>query len=304
MLTPWGEIAVSDAHVHFFSNAFFQTLSKQKGSDVLSELPALGLEIPDADPTRLAARWVQELDKHDVASAALIASVPGDENSVIAAVQAFPQRFHGFFMLDPMQTDAQSRLIHALDSGIKGVCLFPAMHRYPMHDDRVTAVLQVVSAHPGVAMFVHCGVLSVGIRGKLGLPSHFDMRFSNPLDTHAIAQRFPMTNFVIPHFGAGFFREALMLADLCSNVYFDTSSGNNWVKYQMPAMDMRDAFRRALDLLGPQRIMFGTDSSFFPRGWRKPLLDTQIEVLSDLGVCLEDAGLILGGNLRRILGSA
>ena len=31
MKTPWGEIAVSDAHVHLFSHAFLQSLAKQKG---------------------------------------------------------------------------------------------------------------------------------------------------------------------------------------------------------------------------------------------------------------------------------
>ena len=81
-------------------------------------------------------------------------------------------------------------------------------------------------------MFVHCGVLTVGIRRKLGLPSPFDMRFSNPLDLHAIALRYPRMPFMVPHFGAGYLREALMLADLCPNVYLDTSSSNSWMRYE------------------------------------------------------------------------
>src|SRR6202021_737674 len=58
----------------------------------------------------------------------------------------------------------------------------------------------------GVA-FVHCGVLSVGVRKALGLPSPFDMKFSNPVDLHAVALRFPQLRFVVPHFGAGYLRE-------------------------------------------------------------------------------------------------
>ena len=73
-------------------------------------------------------------------------------------------------------------------------------------------------------MFVHCGALSVGVRKKLGLPSLFDMRYSNPLDVHPVAHRFPSLRFIVPHFGAGLFREALMLADLCPNVWLDTSA--------------------------------------------------------------------------------
>ena len=300
MKTPWGDITVSDAHVHFFSAGFFETLARQKGAPITEELASMGFEAPDADSV-LAARWVQELDQNGVQSAALIASAPGDEDSVLTAVRSFPKRFHGYFLLDPTQPDAGERVLKALDQGMQGICLFPAMQRYSLHDDRVTAILEAISGRPGIAVFVHCGVLSVGIRGKLGLPSRFDLRFSNPIDVHAVALRFSRTSFILPHFGSGYFREALMVADLCPNVYFDTSSSNNWVKYQVPMMDVRDAFRRSIDLLGAHRLLFGTDSSYFPRGWRRSLFEAQANLLFDLGVGMDDAALILGANLRRIL---
>ena len=72
------------------------------------------------------------------------------------------------------------------------------MHRYSVRDDRVNAILDLASRHPGTIVFIHCGVLTVGVRKKLGLPSPFDMRFSNPIDLHAVALRFPTVNFVIP----------------------------------------------------------------------------------------------------------
>ena len=301
MKTPWGDIAVADAHVHFLSHGFFETLATQKGAALQDDLHRLGMEAPDVDPARLAHRWSAELDRHGVDRAVLIASVPGDERSVAAAVHAHPDRFYGYFMLDPTQPDALARVASAMDAGLRGICFFPAMHRYSMHDDRVLTVLDAIADRTGIAVFVHCGVLSVGIRAKLGLPSRFDMRFSNPLDVHAIALRFPRMPFVIPHFGAGFFREALMLADLCPNVYLDTSSSNGWMKYQWPVMDLRDAFRRALDIAGPHRLLFGTDSSFFPRGWIRQVFQTQVDVLYDLGLEVEDAEAILGANLRRML---
>ena len=58
-----------------------------------------------------------------------------------------------------------------------------------------------------------------------------------------------------------------MLCDLCPNVYLDTSSSNSWMRYEEAHLDLRTVFRRALDVAGPQRLLFGTDSSFFPRGW-------------------------------------
>jgi predicted TIM-barrel fold metal-dependent hydrolase len=301
MKTPWRDIAVSDAHVHFLSDSFFEGLSRQKGAPVQAQLPALGFDPPDPDPVRLAARWVEELEHHGLQSAALIASAPGDEQSVVDAIRAYPERFHGYFMLDPTQSGAVERVGSAIESGLQGVCFFPAMHRYFIHDDCAVSVLQSLAGRKGVVVFVHCGVLSVGIRAKVGLSSHFDMRFSNPIDLHSVALRFPDLNFVIPHFGAGYFREALMVADLCPNVYFDTSSTNSWVKYQAPMMEVRDALRRSLNLLGPRRLLFGTDSSFFPRGWHRAVFDSQASLLFDLGVSADDAELIFGGNLRRLL---
>ena len=150
------------------------------------------------------------------------------------------------------------------------------------------------------AVFVHCGALSVGVRQKLGLPSPFDLRFSNPIDLHAVAARYPQVPFIVPHFGAGYFREALMLADLCPNVYLDTSSSNRWMRYQESHVEgLRQVFRHALDVVGPKRLLFGSDSSFFPRGWHHPIFETG-PALYELGVSVADARAIFGENLLRI----
>ena len=263
---------INDCHVHFFSPGFFQ---------------ALGAQVPEWDapvsPEALADRWVAELDRHAVARAALIASVPGDESSVAAAVARHPSRFVGFFMLDPTRDDAGERVRRALESGLRGVCLFPAMQRYSIQDPRASAIVEIAAAHPGAAVFVHCGVLSVGVRKKLGLPSHFDIRFGTPLDLHALALRFPQVPIIIPHFGAGLFREALMVADLCPNVYFDTSSSNAWIRYT-PGLTLEEVFRTAASVLGPSRLLFGTDSSFFPRGWNRPVYEAQVNAMTAAGL--------------------
>jgi len=300
MQTPWGDLEVNDAHVHFFSPNFFLSLASQcqKTPDDLEAI--LGWQFP-LQAEELADTWVRELDRHGVSRVALIASVPGDKHSVIAAVQRHPQRFYGYFMLNPTACDGAERVHEAFAKGLRGVCLFPAMHRYSIHDDSLKPIFEMASRRPGTLIFVHCGVLTVGVRQKLGLPSPFDLRYSNPIDLHAIALQFPKARFVVPHFGAGYFRETLMLADLCPNVYLDTSSSNSWVKYQPEALDLSGIFRRALDVLGPSRLLFGTDSSFFPRGWQAQVFERQAAVLRQLGVGTEDAQAILGGNLHRLL---
>ncbi|HEY3837407.1 MAG TPA: amidohydrolase family protein [Bryobacteraceae bacterium] len=300
MHTPWGEIPISDAHVHFFSYGFFSALATQKKATVADLQPLLNWQMPTEDPFELADQWVAELDRHGVSRAVLIASVPGDESSVSAALIRHPDRFRGYFMANPTQASPDMPVAAGLSTGgLHGICLFPAMHRYSVHDNRVLPLYEVVAAHPGSVVFVHCGALTVGVRKKLGLPSLFDMSYSNPLDLHAVAMQFPQLNFIVPHFGAGMFREALMLCDLCPNVYLDTSSSNGWMKYE--GLNLKTVFQRALQVCGAGRLLFGTDSSFFPRGWNAAVFQAQTAALTELGVSNEDAAKIFGGNLERLL---
>jgi predicted TIM-barrel fold metal-dependent hydrolase len=298
MLTPWGDFAVADAHVHFFSRRFFSALGSQAGKTVEQVAETAGWVLPPEDPAELAQNWAAELDAAGVARAALIASVPGDESSVESAVAARPDRFYGFFMVNPLEEGALERVQIALRCGLHAICLFPGMHRYALSDPRAEAVLKAAANFGGRAAFVHCGVLTIGIRKKLGLASPFDMRFANPLDLHSLAQRYPALKFVLPHFGAGYLREALMLADLCPNVYLDTSSSNSWMRYE--GLDLKTVFRRALDVAGPQRLLFGTDSSYFPRGWNYAIFEAQTRAMLDLGISTADARLIIGENLPRL----
>ena len=62
----------------------------------------------------------------------------------------FPKRFHGYFMLNPLAPDAAERVAHALAGGLRGICLFPSMHRYAVEDERVRPVFEAAAATPGV----------------------------------------------------------------------------------------------------------------------------------------------------------
>jgi predicted TIM-barrel fold metal-dependent hydrolase len=291
-----------DVHIHFFSPRFFEVLAEQKGVETDNPVAhianLLGWEAPES-PEQLAERWVEELDRHQVGRAALIASVPGDEDSVGKAVARYPERFVGFFMLDPTREGAVDVTQRALNElGLRCVCLFPAMHHYRVHDEGVLPIFEA-AALAKAAVFVHCGVLKVGVRKKLDIPSRFNMRYGNPLDLHAVALAFPRLPIIIPHFGAGMFREALMVADVCPNIYLDTSSSNKWIKYH-PGLTLEGAFSQALAVAGPNRLVFGTDSSHLPRGWQTYVRHDQVEILDGLGIGAPDQKKIFSENFDRI----
>jgi predicted TIM-barrel fold metal-dependent hydrolase len=292
-----------DSHCHFFSSRFLEILTKD-----IADLPSddraraaaerLGWD-PPGSPEALADRWAAELDRHGVSRTALIASVPGDESSVATAVARHPTRFVGYAMFNPAAPEAKARLARVLDEGrFRTIALFPAMHRYRLADEHVADVFDTARTR-GAGVFVHCGMLSVGVRKKLGLPSPFDLRLGDPLAVATLAMQYPSVPVIIPHFGAGLFREALMAADQCSNIYLDTSSSNSWMKYH-PGLTLETVFRQALAVVGPERLLFGTDSSFFPRGWQVPVYNAQVAALDAAGIKGDDRAMILGGNFDRL----
>ena len=298
---------LNDAHCHFFSSRFFTALAKQRGRTTPQSPSEVCEELRWDDPgtpEMLADRWLEELDRQRVARATLIASVPGDESSVAVAVARHPSRFVGFFMVDPSSEEAPATVTHALsDLGLRGICLFPAMHHVGLADDRITRVVEAAAASPGAAVFIHCGILSVGVRAKLGLPSRFDLRLGDPLGVSRLALAFPTVPFIIPHFGAGLLRETLMAMTVCSNIYVDTSSSNAWIRCT-PDLTLEAVFTTTLSVAGASRVLFGTDSSFYPRGWQRSVYDLQRQCVDKTGVSAADAALIFGGNFDRLFPAA
>jgi uncharacterized protein len=306
--TPWGSLRLIDAHTHFFSHQFFQTFARQAQHNLPAEAPLtavaerLGVEIPPDDPTQLAQRWVSEMDKYGIDQLVMFTSVPGDHPSVATAVRAFPERIIGYLMLDPTQPNAPELVREGVQRyGLKGVTLFPAMHHFHASDERLYPLYQA-AADLKIPVFVHFGVLKVSIRDKLGLPNIFDLRYADPIDLHKAAIDFPGLPFIIPHFGCGYFREALMLGAQAPNVYVDTSSSNTWLTYMPSHLDLKTVFAKTLQVFGPQRLLFGTDSNVFPRGWRQDIFHQQMEILRELQTTQEAAAQILGGNIARLLG--
>lgn len=286
---------INDAHCHLFSRHFFRALDK----DPSSVYRRLQWDDP-GDAEALADRWIRELDANGVGCAAFIASVPGDEASVAAAVARHPGRIVGFFMIDPAGADAPARTKRALtEQRLTGVCLFPAMHHVSLQDERTLRVVQAASECPGAVVFAHCGRLSVGVRDKLGLPSRFDLALGDPIALSRLAATFPNVPFIVPHFGAGRLADALTAVEACPNVYLDTSSSNSWIR-EVPGFDLARVFESALAAAGAARLLFGTDSSYFPRGWQRAIYEEQKATLESLGVSAEDRALIFGGNFERL----
>jgi len=72
-------------------------------------------------------------------------------------------------------------------------------------------------------------------------------------------------------------------------------------EHHAPPFSLVDVFRAAERVVGVERILFGTDSTFFPRGWWRDIFDAQMQAVKALEVTTQQARLIFGGNLARLL---
>jgi predicted TIM-barrel fold metal-dependent hydrolase len=299
---------VIDCHTHFFSRPFFETLAKlapgadEPGAKLARLAEQTGIDLPPADLGRHLGRWLEQLDKHQVDHMVTFASLYEEVPAVTEAMRAAGGRLSACAMVNPRTPGIAEELWSLLtESGFCGALLFPAIHHFGMRSEEAKQVLHVLDDRKAL-VFVHCGLLSIKIRDLLGLPRPYDFSFSNPLDVVPAANAARRAHFIIPHFGAGMFREALMAGASCENVYVDTSSSNSWIRTQPTGTTLRDIFRRALDVFGPDRILFGTDSNVFPAGWRAERFGEQKQVLDELGVSKDDQAKIFGGNAARLLG--
>lgn len=300
-------MSLYDAHLHFFSWDFFAALARQKDptlevEPVLHELAArTKIALPDREVRMHLQKWLDELARHHVEHAFCFASVPEEIETVGAALQLSQGRLSGFFLANPMKKESATHVQYVCKNfGYRGVMLFPALHHYHVYDETVQPFFETAAAHK-LLVLVHFGILQVKLRDALGLPRAYDSRFANPLDLQAVANRFPQLRFILPHFGCGFWRETMMLGMQCENVFVDTSSSNNWMNTQISPVSLAEVFHRTKAVFGVERLLFGTDSGVFPRGWRKDIYEAQLAAMRDAAFSEREIALVLGGNAQRLL---
>ena len=162
-----------DAHLHFFTREVLRFYARQSAEYGALKDPTtrvaerLGISPPPREPEDLAAQWAEELERHHVSRAFLFGSGPGEQRSVSRAVEAFPQRFVGFQMLNPRDPEAARATADIAAKGLRGLLLFPAMHLFFPDDPACLDTCRLARKY-GLIVFVHIGPLRIVIQEKLG----------------------------------------------------------------------------------------------------------------------------------------
>ena len=121
---------------------------------------------------------------------------------------------------------------------------------------------------------------------ELGMPL---LLHATPEECGALSQRVPEAIIIMAHSGGcptawGDWPKAIETAKRCPNIYLDTASSQVDMGY----------IEAAVEAVGAERVVFGTDL---------PLLDpfTQLAKVTGADLTEEDKGLILGGNIARLI---
>lgn len=299
-------IEIVDAHMHLMTagtNSWFRQklAEKDNGYRRAFELWSEGFqkkynselgEENDDPPEKIARDWVEELDRNDVDKAVFVSLFP-EEDQLTEVLKAEPLRFYGFATVDPMNPKAPELLRRRiLEEGYVGLKLYPTTMGFSSSDRAVYPVYE------------ECRSLRIPILFHLGITLQYesDLRYANPIELHPVLKDFPELPFIIAHFGAGYFREVLFLAYHVNNLYVDTCGKNVWIDYLPYRITLSEVFEKSLEVFGPERIIFGTDSRMLSRGYRKMVLDQQLSILRSLELGKEEISLIMGANFMRLIG--
>ena len=187
---------------------------------------------------------------------------------VLSIAKTHPDRFFAFATANPwFGSKALTELKRALNEGARGIKLHPALQGFLLCDDLVYPVLEIAGEN-NVPIYFHTGTPA----------------YSQPMHVAELAMRFPEVNLIMGHMGStDFWIDAVPAAQLASNIYVDTS-------WSLP-----DKIRNAINNIGVDRVLFGTDS---------PLSTYSVEMgcINATSLDENEKVMLMGNNLLRLIG--
>lgn len=193
------------------------------------------------------------------------------DNMLVRRIIAETPGVHGFVWANPRQADAAAETRRLLDepgSRFRGVKLHPLLDGYHPDDPAVHPIIEALIERDLPAL-IHCG----------------HPIFTLPWSIEELIRRYPEARIILGHMGHGniiYINAAIAVAARNDNVYLETSG-----------MPMHSKIREAVECLGPDRVMYGSDTPF-----HHPSVELAKVRVSGLPTDLADR--VLGENGRRL----
>lgn len=268
-----------------------QTLAKT----VPSWLPDFNFPQPYApfdDYKEAVKAWKKEIEIYDLEKICILTA--GDNETLANVVKMAPDKMVGFAHHSMDNPDAAQQLEHAITVlGLKGYKILAPVVEHSFNEDCYNEVWKVCNQY-GLPVLIHFGILG----GAGGVVTAKNM---SPLAIGEVAKRFSNIKFIVPHFGCGYTNDLLQLCWACPNVYVDTSGNNLWTKWTMESYTLEQLFAKFYETIGAERIIFGTDSEWFPRGFAIRYFMDQYRACKNIGMREEDIKKIFRDNALKLL---
>ena len=201
-------------------------------------------------------------------------------------------RLFSYFGVDPRRRGALELFRRGIEEwGMIGLKLHPTAGFYP--HDPVCYPFYEAAREMGVPVLIHSGTE----------PAPLKPMYSQPCFMDTVAADFPELTIIIAHCGHGWWAEAIDMAVSKPNLYVDFSGWE--AEFAGNADYLYHPLRVAIDMLGPWRVMFGTDGAMnnfvvWPKDWvaafREPKSPSGIAFTS------EEMDIVLGGAAARLYG--
>lgn len=201
-----------------------------------------------------------------------------------AVVRQAPDRLRGFAVVNPLHAEACDDLERAVEQGLRGLKLVPAGW-YPYDD--CAHRLYARAAALDLPILFHSGIF---IDGRSG-------RFCRPVFYEAVRDH-PRLRVTLAHLGWPWTDEAnaVGLIDLINGIAPEDCQIRFDLSFGAPPVYRRQVLERALAVLGPGLIQFGSDR-FLPCGGAE--LRAGIEeverLFDELALSADDRRQIMGG---------
>ena len=171
---------------------------------------------------------------------------------IMEMVQKFPHRFIGLGCFDPADEQALTEAERCLTGGLSGIGEL-AFYRSGIDNSALEQLDPIMKL---------CLDRSLPVLIHTNEPVGHHYHGKTPVTLAQIYQlirRFPDNNVILAHWGGGLFFYSLMkkqVKESLKNVYFDTAAS--------PFLYDASVFRIAIELVGVDKILFGTDFPLLP----------------------------------------
>ena len=202
---------------------------------------------------------------------------------ILESAAAFPDRLVPFCTVNPALGDAAvAEVERCADLGARGIGeLHSYAQGYRLDDERVMGPMMEVAIARDLIVLTHSSEPVGHVYAGKGTIT--------PDELCRFIEMFPEAMIVCAHWGGGLPFYSLMpeVAEALRNVYFDSAAS--------PFLYTPDVFSNAVNLVGADKVLFGTD---YPLISHKRLL-AQVE---SQPLDAKTRAAILGGNARKLLG--